>query len=421
MPEPTARPRLSLGQRVLAAVLGLLIVTVQVMIAQAYQNLGSTTAAFGTATDVTAGLSRLEREILRLGIEVERMRLRDGFDAVELRRSLADKQFEVTLSAVPVGGGEFAALERARQGLVTFDAELARLKADPTPAQLARSRPVLTQQVQDVETILKEAYDASEISFFGAIANALRARTNLQRVLLGASGLTLAVALMLGLSLRRRASRAFARAYQRLVAEVDEREAAEQALRQSEQRFRALVHHASDVFTVIGADGDIRYQSPAVEQVLSHPAEDLIGRPLLDLVHPDDRGLVQRLFDESRRQHGAPVVGEARMLPRDPGAAARRFEMTVTDLLGNPTVQGLVLNYRDITERALYEERLTQQAFHDPLTGLANRARFSERLEYALLQRGRMIGLLFIDLDRFKLINDSLGHDAGDQLLREVA
>src|SRR6266545_5072613 len=215
MPEPTARPRLSLGQRVLAAVLGLLIVTVQVMIAQAYQNLGSTTAAFGTATDVTAGLSRLEREILRLGIEVERMRLRDGFDAVELRRSLADKQFEVTLSAVPVGGGEFAALERARQGLVTFDAELARLKADPTPAQLARSRPVLTQQVQDVETILKEAYDASEISFFGAIANALRARTNLQRVLLGASGLTLAVALMLGLSLRRRASRAFARAYQR--------------------------------------------------------------------------------------------------------------------------------------------------------------------------------------------------------------
>src|SRR6266508_1244884 len=421
MSEPTARPRLSLGQRVLAAVLGLLIVTVQVMIVQAYQNLGTTTAAFSTATDVTAGLARLQLEVLRLGIEVQRLRLRDGFDAVDLRRGLLEQQLEVTLNAAPPGRSEQAALQRARQGLASFDAELARLKADPTPAHLARSRPVLLRQADGVAVGLKEVYDASQISFTSTVAKALHARTNLQRVLMGATGLTLAVALMLGLSLRRRASRADARAYQRLVEEVNEREAAEQALRQSEQRFRALVHNASDVFTVIDADGDIRYQSPAVEQVLSHPAEDLIGRPLLDLVHPDDRGLVQRLFDESRRQHGAPGVGGARMLPRDPGAAARRFEMTVTDLLGNPTVQGLVLNYRDITERALYQERLTQQAFHDPLTGLANRARFFERLEHALRQRGHMVALLFIDLDRFKVINDSLGHDAGDRLLRDVA
>jgi PAS domain S-box-containing protein len=129
--------------------------------------------------------------------------------------------------------------------------------------------------------------------------------------LMGASGLTLAVALMLGLSLRRRASRAFARAYRLLVEEVEEREAAERALRHCEQRFRALVHHASDVFTVVGDDGTIRYQSPAVEQVLAYPAEELIGRPLLDLVHPGDCELVSGLFAESRRRHGGPVVGEA--------------------------------------------------------------------------------------------------------------
>jgi len=420
MSEPTARPRLSLGQRVLAAVLGLLIVTVQVMIVQAYQNLGRTTAAFGTATDVTAGLARLQLEVLRLGIEVQRLRLRDGFDAVDLRRGLLEQQLEVTLNAAPPGRSEQAALQRARQGLASFDAELARLKADPTPAHLARSRPVLLRQADGVAVGLKEVYDASQISFTSTVAKALHARTNLQRVLMGATGLTLAVALMLGLSLRRRASRADARAYQRLVEEVNEREAAEQALRQSEQRFRALVHNASDVFTVIDADGTIRYQSPAVEQVLSYPAEDLIGRPMLDLVHPDDRELVRRLFEDSRRRHGSPVVGEVRMRSRDDGAA-RRFEMTVTDLLDSPTVQGLVLNYRDITERALYQERLTQQAFHDPLTGLANRARFFERLEHALRQRGHMVALLFIDLDRFKVINDSLGHDAGDRLLRDVA
>jgi PAS domain-containing protein len=81
----------------------------------------------------------------------------------------------------------------------------------------------------------------------------------------------LAVALILALSLRRRANRAFARAYQRLVQEVNERQATEKALRESEQRFRALVHNASDAFTVISADGLVRYQSPAVEQVPGHP------------------------------------------------------------------------------------------------------------------------------------------------------
>lgn len=193
-------------------------------------------------------------------------------------------------------------------------------------------------------------------------------------MLIGTSGLTLAVALTLALSLRRRTSRTFSRAYQRLVQEVNEREAAEQALRGSEQRFRALVHNASDVFTVIADDGVIRYQSPAVEAVLGHPPDSLIGTSLLDVVHADDREAARRLFEQSRRHSRVPVVGEVRMLPRGPGQAPRRFEMTVTDLLADPTVNGLVLNYSDVTERALYQERLTRQAFHIA-TGVAMRDR----------------------------------------------
>jgi GGDEF domain-containing protein len=92
--------------------------------------------------------------------------------------------------------------------------------------------------------------------------------------------------------------------------------------------------------------------------------------------------------------------------------------VTATDLLGDSTVRGLV---RDITERALYEQQLSQQAFHDALTSLPNRALFQGRLDHALRQRGQTVGLLFVDLDHFKVVNDSLGHDAGDQLLCDVA
>jgi PAS domain S-box-containing protein len=139
-------------------------------------------------------------------------------------------------------------------------------------------------------------------------------------------------------------------------------------LRESEQRFRALVHHASDVFTVIDVDAVICYQSPAIEQVLGYPTEDLIGRSFLILIDPDDQDAARQLFERSQMWPGVPTVGEVRMRPLRDGQAPRRFEMTATNLLDDPTVRGLVLNYRDVTERALYEDRLTQQAFHDALT-----------------------------------------------------
>jgi diguanylate cyclase (GGDEF)-like protein/PAS domain S-box-containing protein len=427
MAVAAGRPRLSWPQWVLVGVLGALIVAVQVMVVQAYRDQGSTIRSLDTATEVLTDLNNAQREAFRLALAVDRLQLPDGPDEVELRRGFLGRQLDATLGATagdPVLREDLAEISGQ---LAAFDAELARLRAQPTPARLAQARARLRRRGNAVEALLKSAYGHGETQFVGAIQQTLVARRSFQRLLIGTSGLTLALALVLALSLRRRASRAFATAYAQVVAEVNERKLAEQALRESEralrhseQRFRALVHQASDVFTVVDADGLIRYQSPAVEPVLGYPADELLGTGMDALLHPDDQPSFRELLGRSVARPSASVVGELRLRPHADPQAPRRFEVTITNLLHDPTVGGLVLNYRDITERARYQEQLTQQAFQDPLTGLPNRARLFERLDLALAQRGSSVGLLFLDLDGFKQVNDTLGHDAGDELLRQV-
>jgi diguanylate cyclase (GGDEF)-like protein/PAS domain S-box-containing protein len=193
-------------------------------------------------------------------------------------------------------------------------------------------------------------------------------------------------------------------------------------LRDREARFRSLVQNGSDLFLVVGRDGAIAYESPAVERILGFDPAERIDQPLNGILHPEDVANVTMLLDAIAEQPGADVGGEARLAHRD--GSWRVFEWTARNLVEVPSVAGFVVNAHDVTERTALEEQLRHQAFHDPLTGLANRALFSDRVGHALSRRRRernMPAVLFLDLDDFKTVNDTLGHGQGDRLLVEVA
>jgi diguanylate cyclase (GGDEF)-like protein/PAS domain S-box-containing protein len=193
-------------------------------------------------------------------------------------------------------------------------------------------------------------------------------------------------------------------------------------LRRSEERFRSLVRNSADVNVILARDGTITYESPAVERVLGYRAEDRIGRLALDVVHPEDAQRLRRLFLTIARRPNAEASVELRARHAD--GSWRAIDAVVKNLLDDPAVGGLVVNYRDVTSRKTLEDELRLRAFHDSLTGLANRALFIDRLGHAITRSKRSrerMAVLFLDLDDFKTINDSLGHGEGDQVLIATA
>ncbi|HEV3402334.1 MAG TPA: diguanylate cyclase, partial [Acidimicrobiales bacterium] len=189
----------------------------------------------------------------------------------------------------------------------------------------------------------------------------------------------------------------------------------------SEARYRSLALNSTDVVTIVDADGIVTYQSSSVTRVFGWEPAELVGKPLISWVHPDDAPrLLAAVAGASPGSEGTIWI-QCRRRHRE--GSWRDVETAVTNLVHDPGIQGIVLNTRDVTERVALETELRDLAWHDSLTGLANRALFTDRVNHAIARQSRLrrpLAVLFLDLDDFKSLNDTMGHAAGDVLLQGV-
>jgi diguanylate cyclase (GGDEF)-like protein/PAS domain S-box-containing protein len=189
------------------------------------------------------------------------------------------------------------------------------------------------------------------------------------------------------------------------------------ALRDSERRLRALVEHGSDMITVVRPDTTVIYQAGAVGAMLGYGAGELEGARLSEWLNAEDVASLTQLC-------GTATTASAELRLRHRDGSQRACEVHATNLRDDPAWEGIVLNIWDLSERKALEERLRHQAFHDALTDLPNRALVLDRAEIMLARARRdsgSVAALFVDLDSFKHVNDTLGHAAGDRLLEAVA
>jgi diguanylate cyclase (GGDEF)-like protein/PAS domain S-box-containing protein len=187
--------------------------------------------------------------------------------------------------------------------------------------------------------------------------------------------------------------------------------------RRADERFQALFQHAPDLVSVLDETGKIAFSSPSAAAVLGFETGQLVGTSVFDIVHPDDRPYMMQQFGALLGEKNGVIRLQCRVRPAS--GEYRWFEFTASNQMDNAALAGVVINARDVSENRAFQERLEFEAQHDALTGLPNRRRMQDVLGASL--RDDSVAVLFVDLDGFKPVNDVHGHEAGDELLRQVA
>ena len=207
-----------------------------------------------------------------------------------------------------------------------------------------------------------------------------------------------------------------------IALDITERAVAERKVLANARRLRALLREADDVVLILDLQGCFRYVSPSMPKMLGHDDWSLLGRPAVEVNHPDDRGLVVAAWRSVLESDGAIAQFTCRVLHAD--GSWRWCEHTISNHLADPDIGGMVLNLRDVTAHRRVERELQRLALHDGLTGLANRALLLDRTGQALTwghRDGRQTGLIALGLTNLGVVNEEFGHSVGDAVLCAVA
>ncbi len=321
------------------------------------------------------------------------------------------------------------ALQIATGNFIALTAALSEL---PDTAEYAALRGRI-ERIAPVGVPLQQALDAGDMATIDRIARAVRPQLqavraeskrlgehNLQRasdienVARIASGLALVMG-SIGIGL---VALSFSRLRQRAVVERTRAEVEER----TSTRLDALVSHATDAVMVLDPEGRITWISSTPAFPLARAPQQAIGHFFTDLVHPTDRKRAAQAFTELLSEDALVTTSHLRLATAQ--GSQRPVEIRGENRLADPAIEGVILTVHDVSERTLLEDQLERLASRDPVTGVANRAQLEAHLQSAVMRRGRrggFAGLLLVDLDDFRAVSDTLGHDAGDELLRHAA
>ncbi len=424
-----SRRRMGPVQVVLLALLVAVVAGAQLLGLRSVWALSATADSFDMAQEVIADVSDAQRDalLLRLVLDEDRIPVeetRSRTAALQQHLGVLQAQdlppeTDASLTAAA------AAADRIESGLdaLADDTGVAGTVGQVSHAQLEQSAPTARADVGTVAESLHLLYARFENQYYESNARTMAARRDEQALAMVAATVAVVLAGGLSVSLRRAARRDLQSAVRHLVREQQDRTLAQEAAARTERRFAALVRQGDDMILVL-TQGAVTFASPAAARILglADPAE-LVGVLFVDLVADDERTQAEQALARTVESRGEPVRVDLR-LREQPGAPAGAASPTwvsvsLTDLGDDPAVGGTVVNAQDITDRVARASILEHLAFHDRVTGLANRLAVERHLDGA--GPDDRFSIVVLDLDGFGAVNDEAGHDYADEVLRAVA